>query len=137
MARLCASLACASQHPTAHPLLAGQQGAGQQDQPRHQVAKQPFAGAQQQQPAGQTTEDRRGHKQVQATLLSPQVLGLGEGGSQVAGHQRDRVGHIGRYSREADSHQRRKGDQSAAAGDGIDRAGSHGRQSDQQEICQV
>jgi hypothetical protein len=76
--------------------------------------------------ASDGAEDARSDEQQHAAALSLEFGAIGEGPTQVAGPEGDGVGDVCGLRGIADGQQRRKGDERAAAGDGVDRAGREG-----------
>ena len=78
-----------------------------------------------------------GASQPQAALMAAQIAELGEGPPQVAGAEGHGIGDVGGHRRDSHGHQHRKGDEGAAAGQGVHRSPGDGRQSHENKRQEV
>ena len=90
-----------------------------------------LAGVQEQEAAGDAAQDAGRGQKPQVALMAAQVAELGNGPPQVARAEGHGVGDVGGHGGKPHCHEHRKGDEGAAAGQGVHRAAGDGRQADE------
>ena len=115
-------------HPAGDVSAEGEQNGRAQQQPGNHPHESGLRSPQQQLGAGQSTHEADGDERQNLLPVAAvfQFAPVSAGGSYRARPQRNRVGGVGVHRQDAGEQQRGKGDESAAPGHRIQRAGANG-----------